>query len=164
MRRCMCHILFKVCVFSKPLFLWFLQKELSLSTTAQRRPSAATARHRKSMIVQTSPTLPRCHSPGAANVSPLDSPKVSPNQFAFANVKKVDGRRWSVASLPSSGYGTTPGSSNVSVSKRPKIPRNLILFTSQYITVFSTFYGRISYWSLFLSFSLNAHRKRGCIN
>ena len=91
-----------------------LQKELSLSNTS-RRPSAAT-RHRKSMIVQTSPTLPRCHSPGA-NVSPLDSPKVSPNQFAFANVKKVDGRRWSVASLPSSGYGTTPGSSNVSVSQ-----------------------------------------------
>ena len=123
----------------KPILLiWshfhFLQKELSLSNT--RRPSAATSRHRKSMIVQvsnftkffvnlwfheifsffqTSPTLPRCHSPGA-NVSPLDSPKVSPNQFAFANVKKVDGRRWSVASLPSSGYGTTPGSSNVSVS------------------------------------------------
>ena len=96
------------------IFHLILQKELSLSNTA-RRPSAATARHRKSMIVQTSPTLPRCHSPGAANVSPLDSPKVSPNQFAFANVKKVDGRRWSVASLPSSGYGTTPGSSNVSV-------------------------------------------------
>ena len=49
--------------------------------------------------------------------SPLDSPKVSPSQFAFSNVKKVDGRRWSVASLPSSGYGTTPGSSNVSVSQ-----------------------------------------------
>ena len=55
------------------LFNFELQKELSLSNT--RRPSAATARHRKSMIVQTSPTLPRCHSPGA-NVSPLDSPKV----------------------------------------------------------------------------------------
>ncbi len=68
------------------------------------------------MIVQTSPTLPRCHSPSTSTASPLDSPKVSPGQFAFANVKKVDGRRWSVASLPSSGYGTTPGSSNVSVS------------------------------------------------
>ena len=80
------------------------------------------------MIVQTSPTLPRCHSPSASQLaaganslqpaglnSPMDSPKVSPNQFAFANVKKADGRRWSVASLPSSGYGTTPGSSNVSV-------------------------------------------------
>merc|ERR1719474_2398045 len=45
----------------------------------------------------------------------LDSPKVSPSQFAFVNIKKADGRRWSVASLPSSsGYGTTPGSSNVS--------------------------------------------------
>ena len=81
------------------------------------------------MIVQTSPTLPRCHSPGA-NVSPLDSPKVSPNQFAFANVKKVDGRRWSVASLPSSGYGTTPGSSNVSVS----IIRYLQIFSGGYRT------------------------------
>merc|ERR1719376_395808 len=70
--------------------------------SSHRRPS--TRSHRKSMIVQTSPTLPRCHSP-SSNVSPLDSPKVSPNQFAFSNVKKVDhgGRRWSVASLPSSG-------------------------------------------------------------
>ena len=111
-----------------------LQKELSVNAggpgpgsipgvVQQRRPS--TRAHRKSMIVTTSPTLPRCHSPGSgANLSPLDSPKVSPNQFAFGNaggggaVKKVDGRRWSVASLPSSGYGTTPGSSNVSVSNQ----------------------------------------------
>ena len=71
------------------------------------------------MILTTSPTLPRSGSPSSSVLSPLDSPKVSPGQFAFANVinKKVDGRRWSVASLPSSGYGTTPGSSNVSVSR-----------------------------------------------
>eukprot|EP00095_Tigriopus_kingsejongensis_P010940 maker-scaffold234_size243041-snap-gene-1.26 protein:Tk10940 transcript:maker-scaffold234_size243041-snap-gene-1.26-mRNA-1 annotation:"microtubule-associated serine threonine-protein kinase" len=88
------------------------KKELSLSS--RRTSVAGMARgHRKSMIVQTSPTLPRCHSPSTMG-SPLDSPKVSPNQFAFANVKKADGRRWSLASLPSSGYGTTPGSSNVS--------------------------------------------------
>jgi len=83
-------------------------KELSVNRRATSRSQ------RKSMIVQTSPTLPRCHSPSSC-VSPLDSPKVSPSQFAFVNIKKADGRRWSVASLPSSsGYGTTPGSSNVS--------------------------------------------------
>lgn len=65
--------------------------------------------------------------------SPLDSPRnMSPfNHFTFmsnagggggssSNCKKASildgGRRWSVASLPSSGYGTnTPGSSSVSV-------------------------------------------------
>ncbi|XP_032679152.1 microtubule-associated serine/threonine-protein kinase 3 isoform X2 [Odontomachus brunneus] len=87
----------------------------------------AKAVHRKSFIATTSPTLPRCHSPLSAFVpivgSPLESPRMSSSpHFAFAPIKRIggsaagtgDGRRWSVASLPSSGYGTTPGSSNVS--------------------------------------------------
>ncbi|PSN47850.1 hypothetical protein C0J52_01244 [Blattella germanica] len=83
------------------------KKELSLSRRSSR------VSHRKSFISTTSPTLPRCHSPISG--SPLESPRMSPSQhFAFAPVKRGDGRRWSVASLPSSGYGTTPGSSNVS--------------------------------------------------
>ncbi|XP_033193245.1 microtubule-associated serine/threonine (MAST) protein kinase dop isoform X2 [Bombus vancouverensis nearcticus] len=82
---------------------------------------AAKAAHRKSFIATTSPTLPRCHSPLSG--SPLESPRMSSSpHFAFAPIKRIgggttgtgDGRRWSVASLPSSGYGTTPGSSNVS--------------------------------------------------
>ncbi|XP_068082324.1 microtubule-associated serine/threonine-protein kinase 3 isoform X2 [Anabrus simplex] len=82
-------------------------KELSLSRRSSR------VAHRKSFISATSPTLPRCHSPISS--SPLESPRMSPCQhFAFAPIKRGDGRRWSVASLPSSGYGTTPGSSNVS--------------------------------------------------
>ncbi|XP_043803758.1 microtubule-associated serine/threonine-protein kinase 3 isoform X2 [Apis laboriosa] len=81
----------------------------------------AKAAHRKSFIATTSPTLPRCHSPLSG--SPLESPRMSSSpHFAFAPIKRIgggttgtgDGRRWSVASLPSSGYGTTPGSSNVS--------------------------------------------------
>ena len=78
------------------------------------------------MIVQTSPILARCHSPSNAGVSPLDSPKVSNAGFwstgggertggGGGKLRSGDGRRWSVASLPSSsGYGTTPGSSAVS--------------------------------------------------
>ena len=70
--------------------------------------------HRKSLVSATSPTLPRCHSPIPA--SPLESPRMSPSMghFSFVSLKRGDGRRWSVASLPSSGYGTTPGSSDVS--------------------------------------------------
>lgn len=97
---------------------------------------------RKSLIANTSPTMPRCQSPFPAG-SPLDSPRMSPNQhFPFVGLKRPynhlnndirgDGRRWSVASLPSSGYGTTPGSSNVSslcssqerLHQLPNIPTN----------------------------------------
>ncbi|XP_059151907.1 microtubule-associated serine/threonine-protein kinase 3-like isoform X3 [Physella acuta] len=79
---------------------------------------------RKSVVTMTSPTLPaRCPSPQINTGSPHESPRnLSPNQhghFAFQairNVNRCDGRRWSCASIPSSGYGTnTPGSSNVSL-------------------------------------------------
>merc|ERR1719238_1178872 len=108
LRRAALHLNLSQSVLPSFTSLQQFKKELSVSRRAANRSQ------RKSMIVQTtSPTMPRCHSP--STLSPLDSPKVSPSQFAFVNIKKADGRRWSVASLPSSsGYGTTPGSSNVS--------------------------------------------------
>ncbi|CAG7835410.1 unnamed protein product [Allacma fusca] len=96
---------------SAPSLTTLSSKELCLSRKNRAQE------HRKSLVSNISPTLPtRCHSPMSGG-SPLDSPRMSPStsHFAFASVKRAgDGRRWSVASLPSSGYGTTPGSSTVS--------------------------------------------------
>jgi len=88
--------------------------------------SSGVAHHRLSLVTNAAAVAAaggsRAHSPYSA--SPVDSPRLnSPMPFAFAPIKRiascrgvVDGRRWSVASLPSSGYGTTPGSSNLSVN------------------------------------------------
>ncbi|XP_044257666.1 microtubule-associated serine/threonine-protein kinase 3 isoform X4 [Tribolium madens] len=85
-----------------------------------RRNSRPAAVHRLSFVANTSPVLPRSQSPICG--SPIDSPRTHNSfiNFPFAPIKRIvagcrgDGRRWSVASLPSSGYGTTPGSSNMS--------------------------------------------------
>uniref|UniRef100_A0A3P8WA16 non-specific serine/threonine protein kinase n=1 Tax=Cynoglossus semilaevis TaxID=244447 RepID=A0A3P8WA16_CYNSE len=94
-----------------------LSLSLSLPPSLFFSPCSCRTTNRKSLILTTtSPTLPRPHSPlplpgHLGTTRYCDSTRYCDTHVGV--VYRADGRRWSLASLPSSGYGTNTPSSTL---------------------------------------------------